>query len=99
MGPAGIEAIEHRPRALRNGPGSDQRQRSSTLGGGAVEARILAINFLQHEEPMKDPVIFFLEGKIAQIEASRHGEEERATPGLLAWIHRQIKERKAKASQ
>ena len=45
---------------------------------------------------MKDPVISFLEGKIAQIEASRYGEEERATPGLLAWLHRQIEEGKAK---
>ena len=69
------------------------------LGVGAVEARILAINFLQHEEPMKDPVISFLEDKIAQIEASRYGEEERAMPGLLVWLHRQIEERKAKASQ
>lgn len=69
------------------------------LGGGAVGAKILAINFLQYEETMKDPVIAFLEGKIAQIEASRYGEEERAMPGLLAWLHRQIEERKAKASQ
>ena len=45
---------------------------------------------------MKDPVVSFLEGKIAQIEASRYGEEKRATPGLLAWLHRQIEERKAK---
>ena len=48
---------------------------------------------------MKDPVISFLEGEIAQIEASRYGEEELATPGLLAWLHRQIEERKAKASE
>jgi len=48
---------------------------------------------------MKDPVITFLEGKIAQIEASRYGEEERTTPGLLAWLHCQIEERKAKSNQ
>ena len=99
MGLAGIEAIEHRPRALRNGPESDQRQRSNTLGDGAVEAKIPAINFLRHEEQMKDPIITYLENKIAQIESSRYGEEERATPGLLAWLHRQVEERKVKAIQ
>ena len=48
---------------------------------------------------MKDPVIAFLEGKIAQIEASRYGEEERAMPELLAWLNRQIEERKANTNQ
>jgi hypothetical protein len=60
---------------------------------------ILQASNAANGEAMKDPVIAFLEGKIAQIEASRYGEEERAMPGLLAWLHRQIEERKAKANQ
>lgn len=43
---------------------------------------------------MKDQVLAFLENKISRIENSRYGEEEREVPGLLAWLHRQIEERK-----
>ena len=60
---------------------------------------ILQASNAANGRPMKDPIITYLENKIAQIESSRYGEEERATPGLLAWLHRQVEERKAKASQ
>ena len=42
----------------------------------------------------EDPVITYLQNRINEIEASRYGEEERATPGLLAILHREIEKRK-----
>ena len=70
-GPDGIEVTGPKPGALRNGPGSDRRQRSNTLGGGAVEARILPINFLQREEPTSMSDTKLIEAVKALIKAAK----------------------------